>query len=347
MRIFRHDTSRPDRKKLTTPLIISIILHILLLLLLLNKDILQKETRTAKNQEKDYIEISEIPVPEKKETESPEKPSVLAERSHKAEKESTIDDTTRLAKQPPPKNVPPPSPPQKDLQAKKQQKPPEESSEPEEKKKTPDKKVVKKEPEKQKQVLETARKEPEGLQEKQTKESTKKEDTGEKKVASLPKKTLEPKQEKPEKDLSDIGEKLMRSRPLQPSVPDAPQSNKSPMYGADVPQKEDTVDLSTKEFKYVSYFTNLKRKIDGVWNYPEESQMRGETGRLFLIFTLNSNGELEDIKLVDSSGYERLDREALRAIKVASPYNPFPDSWEVEKLNIRASFEYRYSRFIR
>ena len=36
----------------------------------------------------------------------------------------------------------------------------------------------------------------------------------------------------------------------------------------DVDENEETVDLDTKEFKYISYFIKIKRKIEMVWSYP-------------------------------------------------------------------------------
>lgn len=347
MRIFRDDRKGSRRKKLLDPLVISILIHLLLAIVLLQKDVLQDDAETAVKKEKDYIEISEIPVQEDEETEPPEKPSVLADRSRKAEEEKTIDETTRLTRQTQQQDLRKPSEkttPDREEEARKTA---EKSEQPEEKKSSEEKEVVKKDPLREKQSLETVKKEPGEIQEKQQQDTTQEETTDEKEIASSPERSTENTPEKEKKDLSEIGRKLVRSTPSRPSVPDAPSSDKKPMYGANVPKKEDTVDLSTKEFKYVSYFTNLKRKIDGVWNYPEESQIRGETGRLFLIFTIRSNGDLEDIELLNSSGYQRLDNEAIRAIKVASPFNPFPDSWDLEKLNIRASFEYRYSRFLR
>lgn len=345
MRIFRDSFSGPKRKRLLAPLLISIILHILILMLFLHKDLLKEDSKITKKDKKDYIEISEIPVQKEKETEPPEKARVLADRSHKAEEEKTIDQSTRLTRSDPqpepqrPKSTPEPSPEPKEKQ---EEKVASKTAEKEVKQKTPEVKPEKKDIPEVKQPVETVKKEPDIIKKQQPKEQMKQETTREK-VASVPRESTVEKK----RDLSDLGKKLLRSLPSERSDPDAPPSEKKPLYGTEGPKKEDTVELSTKEFKYISYFTSLKRKIDGVWNYPEESQIRGETGRLFLEFTLNSNGDLENIQLLNSSGYSRLDNEAIRAIKVASPYNPFPDSWELEKLNIRASFEYRYSRFIR
>lgn len=330
MRIYRNYRDNTERKDLLSPILISIILHILLGLLFLNRDMFLQDKSIAEKDKKDYIEISEIPVREDQETEPPEKPSVLAEKSRKAEEEKTIDDTTRITKRGPVQDELKPTQPEPEKPTAEKPEPSAETSKQPEKEKQKEeetrKEVVREEPPKDKQPLKTTEKETEQLSKEQERESS---------------------TNREKKDLSEIGRKLLQSAPSQPSAPDAPDSDKDPMLGADVPKKEDTVDLSTREFKYVSYFTNLKRKIEGVWNYPEESQMRGETGRLFLTFTLNREGDLEEIKLLDSSGYTRLDDEAIRAIRVASPFNPFPESWELERLNIRASFEYRYRRFIR
>ncbi|MGQ0794046.1 MAG: energy transducer TonB [Deltaproteobacteria bacterium] len=121
------------------------------------------------------------------------------------------------------------------------------------------------------------------------------------------------------------------------------QANPEEFQGSREGKREDTVDLNTTEFKYLSYFLKLKRQIEGVWNYPEASRARGEQGELFLVFTIRKDGYLEEVNLRDSSGYVRLDDEALRAIRVAAPFSPFPPSWGLDRLNIRAVFQYRMS----
>ena len=121
-----------------------------------------------------------------------------------------------------------------------------------------------------------------------------------------------------------------------------PPANSPSFKGSRNLPKEDTVDWNTTEYKYLSYFLKLKRQIDGVWNYPKVSKINREQGELLLIFTISSNGKLEDVKLLETSGYPRLDNEALRAIRVAAPYIPFPKVWKLERLNIKAGFIYRF-----
>lgn len=157
-------------------------------------------------------------------------------------------------------------------------------------------------------------------------------------IASLPKDIKKPEEvPRPRETLERITkDKLFSLSPNQ--MPG--NSTQSFLGSRDAKKKEDTVDLSTTEFKYLSYFLKIKRQIEGVWNYPEISRLRGEQGELFLVFTIRKDGQLEDIKLINSSGYSRLDEEAIRAIKVASPFSPFPESWGLERLNIRAVFRY-------
>ncbi len=116
-------------------------------------------------------------------------------------------------------------------------------------------------------------------------------------------------------------------------------------------EEGETVALNTTEFRFASYFSGIKRKIELVWDYPEAAARRGEQGRLKLRFTIKKDGSLEDVTLLKSSGYPILDDEAIRAIKVAAPYNPFPKNLKQERINIVATFEYviepRFYRRIR
>ena len=110
-------------------------------------------------------------------------------------------------------------------------------------------------------------------------------------------------------------------------------------------EDEDVVSLNTREFKYYSYLLKIKRKIEMVWSYPRDAAERGEQGEVKIIFTIKKDGTLADIKLTSSSGYKKLDMEAIRAVKVAAPFNPIPKRMHLKKLHIIASFEYRISPF--
>jgi protein TonB len=187
----------------------------------------------------------------------------------------------------------------------------------------------------------------EAKQEKPKKQEPRKKPT---RIASAPRDILKewevPKGESKESKTPGISkEELFDSSPSQ--FAREQKSSRDFLGAGDVNGKEDTVDLNTTEFRYLSYFLKLKRQIEGVWNYPEASRMRGEQGELLLVFTIRRDGYLEDINLLDTSGFRRLDDEAIRAIRVAAPFSPFPQSWPLERLNIRAIFRYSFGWSIR
>jgi TonB family protein len=111
-----------------------------------------------------------------------------------------------------------------------------------------------------------------------------------------------------------------------------------------VTEQED-VSLNTTEFKYYSYFAHIKQRIELAWNYPHEAQERRESGRLTIVFTIESGGNVSSVKLIKSSGYEILDEYAINAVRFASPFNPIPASIGTKRLRITANFEYIMSMF--
>ena len=76
-------------------LLISAVLNLILIQLLF-AEILPDPESLKSTLEKTYIELIEIPVTE--ETEPPDKPSRLADKSHRAKKETTRDETTKLSR---------------------------------------------------------------------------------------------------------------------------------------------------------------------------------------------------------------------------------------------------------
>ena len=100
------------------------------------------------------------------------------------------------------------------------------------------------------------------------------------------------------------------------------------------------ISLDTTEVKYASYFARIKHQIERVWVYPSEAVQRGISGDLTLTFRISKDGNLLGVRLLNRSGYEILDVSALKAIKQAAPFYPFPASIDREKLSVQANFIY-------
>ena len=107
---------------------------------------------------------------------------------------------------------------------------------------------------------------------------------------------------------------------------------------------KNTIPLDSRNPRYLDYLGRLKARIQREWGYPEEARRVGMGGELHMLFTLNKAGTLVNIRLLESSGYPVLDNEALRAVKAAAPFDPFPPQMSDEAFNILGTFHYQYGR---
>jgi periplasmic protein TonB len=115
-------------------------------------------------------------------------------------------------------------------------------------------------------------------------------------------------------------------------------------YRKDV-EKGDAVWLDTEQDLLFSIFERLRTNIYNVWNYPEESSRRGEAGTCLLRFTLNRSGDLIGTpEVLESSGFTRLDKEAVAAVRKGASYGPLSRFYEKDSLTIMAFFRYDLKR---
>jgi len=101
------------------------------------------------------------------------------------------------------------------------------------------------------------------------------------------------------------------------------------------------ISLDTTKSKYISYFKHIKDKLYLVWRYPLGARANAIQGTVRILFVINRQGELTEVKILQSSGFSILDREAQRALRAAAPFGPFPPDWTERELRIRARFIYR------
>jgi len=118
----------------------------------------------------------------------------------------------------------------------------------------------------------------------------------------------------------------------------------SPTWSSASARGSAPVSLNTRDPVYVSYFNKIKQSIELQWEYPEVALRYGLQGRLSLELAIASNGQLERLRILRSSGSQVLDDEALRAIKAASPFPPIPPWIRSNPLSISASMEYHDNR---
>ena len=100
-----------------------------------------------------------------------------------------------------------------------------------------------------------------------------------------------------------------------------------------------TIDLNTQEYRYIGYFTNLRKSIELTWTYPAPALRRGLYGNVHIKFTINKDGKVSRIMVLDSSGHRILDSAIVDAIELAAPFAPLPKSFG-SKINIKGNFRY-------
>lgn len=103
---------------------------------------------------------------------------------------------------------------------------------------------------------------------------------------------------------------------------------------------DEPIPLDTKEEKYVSYFSRIKQQIQLAWIYPPQGSAQKLAGEVTLKFEISRDGNLINLRLINTSGSNVLDMNAIKAVKEAAPYYPFPATISKKKLSILATFLY-------
>ncbi|GLQ30567.1 energy transducer TonB [Litoribrevibacter albus] len=110
---------------------------------------------------------------------------------------------------------------------------------------------------------------------------------------------------------------------------------------------------STKRASDAYYVKAWLDKVEriGNLNYPEKARQKGIFGDLRLLVSLLPNGALKEIRVLESSGHKVLDDAAIRIVRLAAPFAPFPDelakdtdeleiirTWRFQKNNVLSQY---------
>jgi protein TonB len=95
---------------------------------------------------------------------------------------------------------------------------------------------------------------------------------------------------------------------------------------ADRPRVRRLTSMSAKRSVDAAYLHDWRQRLEAVGNkyYPEASLRYGIYGELRLLVVIRQDGSLEDIKVLSSSGYAVLDEAAMKIVRLAAPFSPFP-----------------------
>lgn len=121
----------------------------------------------------------------------------------------------------------------------------------------------------------------------------------------------------------DNGQDLVR-RSLEIARLEAQISKSLDMYDK-LPRRK-FIGARTQEYRFAQYVEDWRSKVEriGNMNYPEMARREKIYGKLTLTVNIRADGNVESIEINRPSGQRILDASALRIVKLASPYAPFP-----------------------
>jgi len=114
---------------------------------------------------------------------------------------------------------------------------------------------------------------------------------------------------------------------------------------SDQPRVKRLTAASAKQSVDAAYLLDWRRRLEAVGNqyYPEASIRYGMYGDLRMLVVIRQDGSLEDIQILSSSGYAVLDEAAIKIVRMAAPYAPFPPELKAttDKLEIVRTWHFQ------
>jgi len=82
------------------------------------------------------------------------------------------------------------------------------------------------------------------------------------------------------------------------------------------------------------YQDSIKQKIQKEKQYPRWALRSGHEGSTRITFSVLPSGQIKDLRLINPSGFDELDKEALDAVRRASPFLSFPEALRDEEIKV-------------
>ena len=98
------------------------------------------------------------------------------------------------------------------------------------------------------------------------------------------------------------------------------------------PRRYTISSAATQKSHDALYLDTWRRRIEAVGNinYPSEARRQQIYGSLRMLVALLPTGEVDEIQILQSSGYSILDQAASEIVKLAAPFQPFPEAMRAE-----------------
>ncbi|HXC10773.1 MAG TPA: TonB family protein [Steroidobacteraceae bacterium] len=100
----------------------------------------------------------------------------------------------------------------------------------------------------------------------------------------------------------------------------------------------------TRESDVAVYLDSWRRKIErvGTMNFPDVARRQKLSGTPVIEVTIGSDGKLLETVVRRSSGHAEIDEAAMRILKLAAPFDPFPGEVAAKHDEIRIAYEWQF-----
>ncbi len=133
------------------------------------------------------------------------------------------------------------------------------------------------------------------------------------------------------------------ARPLAQVGANAAASDEN-LYLKGDPSPDDRLLADTRESMIAGYLDGWKRRVErvGTINFPDAARRRGMSGNPILEVAIRADGRLEQVLVRRSSGHRELDNAALRIVRLAAPFDPFPPAMRARYPELRFAYEWQF-----
>lgn len=108
--------------------------------------------------------------------------------------------------------------------------------------------------------------------------------------------------------------------------------------------RELVVAADTRESIIAGYLDAWKRKVErlGTINYPLEARRGRLNVNPVLEVTIRADGSLAEALVRRSSGHREIDQAAINILRLAAPFDPFPDAVRKDHDTLRFAYEWQF-----
>jgi protein TonB len=92
--------------------------------------------------------------------------------------------------------------------------------------------------------------------------------------------------------------------------------------------------LDAQQDDLAPYFEEIRRRVKRNW----QPSSPGDDRSTVVAFAIERNGQITGLRIVETSGKERVDRDALEAIQKSAPFAPLPQSFNRDRLEVQFNF---------